>query len=107
MILIMEGYLDYGDENWHELPDSESHGVVDLDAYQGYPETNRSTQIIDTGSGYDITNDNNYGVVYDAPYMSFMISFCSNNTIKINIIPIIHPPVFILINIFPSISIYL
>ena len=41
-------------------------GVVDLDAYQGYPETNRSTQILDTGSGYDKTNDNNYGVVYDA-----------------------------------------
>lgn len=42
--------------------------VVNLDAYQGYPETNRSTQIIDTGSGYDITNDNDYGVVRRPKY---------------------------------------
>lgn len=107
MVLIMEGYLDYGDENWHELPDSESHGVVVLDAYQGYPETNRSTQLINQGSGYDNINDNNYGVVYDAPNMRIVISFRSNNTIKTDIIPIIPPPVFILIKIFPSISIYL
>ena len=68
MVLIMEGYLDYGDENWHELPDSEIHGVVYIDAYQGYPETNRSTQIINTGSGYDKANDNILGVVRRPKY---------------------------------------
>ena len=57
MVLIMEGYLDYGDENWHELPDSESHGVVNgknRDAYWDNPtgttEDIQVTEFMEDGS---------------------------------------------------------
>lgn len=62
------------------VPIIHPRGVVDLDAYQRYPETNRSTQMIDTGSGYDITNDNNYSVVYDAKINTITIIRIITNT---------------------------
>ena len=71
----MEGYLDYGDENWHELPDSESHGVVNRrDAYwddpTGTTEDIQVTEFMEDGSmeNYFNTNYWDFGVVklYDA-----------------------------------------
>ena len=67
MVLIMEGYLDYGDENWHELPDSESYGVVDLDAYiaavTNFDQTRANAVYPEGGTTNLINNYVNHGVV--------------------------------------------